>query len=105
MQAAGLVFPATNVGSASAPQTLSVSDVGNQQLTLSNLAITGNFTQVSSNGTDCYLSASLVSGGACLVALSFVPQSTGILAGELTLSDNVLSNLSATQSLPLSGVG
>lgn len=103
-QAAGLVFPDTNVGSAGAPQTLSVSDVGNQQLTLSNLAITGNFTQVAS-GTDCYLNAILLPGGGCLVALTFTPQSTGILAGQLTLSDNALNNVSSIQSAPLSGTG
>ncbi len=103
-QAAGLVFPDTNVGSASVPQTLSVSDVGNQQLTLSNLAITGNFTQVAS-GTDCYLNASLLPGGGCLVVLTFTPQSTGILAGQLTLSDNALNNVSSIQSAPLSGTG
>jgi sugar lactone lactonase YvrE len=104
-QAAGLVFPATNVGSVSAAQTLTVSDAGNQQLTLSNLAITGNFTQVTSNGTDCYPNASLSAGGECLVALTFVPQSTGTLAGEFTLSDNALNNASAIQFVPLSGAG
>jgi len=104
-QVAGLVFPDTNVGSTSAPQTLTVSDVGNQQLTLSNLVITGNFTQVASSGTDCYLNASLLPGAACLVALTFTPQSTGILAGELTVSDNALNNVSSAQSAPLSGTG
>jgi sugar lactone lactonase YvrE len=103
-QAVPLAFATTNVGSTSAPQTVTVSNAGNQLLTMSNLAITANFVQVPSGGTDCASSAQLSSGGQCLVATEFAPTTSGSLTGTLTLSDSAL-NTASTQAVQLAGGG
>jgi hypothetical protein len=104
-QAAPLVFGSTNVGSNSAPQTVTVSDAGNQPLNVSNLAITTNFTQLPSGGTDCTSSTQLSSGDQCLVAVAFAPTTSGALTGTLTLSANALNNSASMQTVQLSGSG
>ena len=104
-QAAALAFVNTNVGSTSAPQTVTVSDAGNQPLTVSNLAITTNFTQVPSGGTDCTSSTQLSSAGQCLIAAAIAPTISGPLTGTLTLTDNALNNAASTQTVQLSGTG
>ena len=72
---------------------------------MSNLAITANFTQGSSGGTDCSSSTNLSSGGQCLIAIAFTPMQSGVLNGTLTLIDNALNNQSSVQSVQLSGSG
>jgi len=103
-QAAPLVFGTTTVGSTSVPQTVTVTNAGNQPLTMSNLAITANFVQAPSGGTDCASSAQLSSGGQCLVATEFAPTTSGSLTGTLTLSDSAL-NTASTQTVQLAGGG
>jgi sugar lactone lactonase YvrE len=102
-QAAALSFPSTNVGSDSAAQNLTVSDSGNAQLQISNLAISPNFTQGISGGTDCTSSTALSSAGQCLIAVEFAPTMSGTLTGTLTLVDNALNDSSSTQTVQLSG--
>jgi sugar lactone lactonase YvrE len=104
VQAAPLAFASTNVGSTSAPLTVTVSDAGNQPLAVSNLVVTTNFTQVPSGGTDCTASTQLSSGGQCLAAVALAPTISGPLAGTLTLSDNALNvTVPSTQAVQLSG--
>jgi sugar lactone lactonase YvrE len=100
---AALAFGNTYVGSTSAPQTLTVSDAGTQPLTVSNLAITSNFTRVLYGGTDCTSSTQLSSAGQCLIAVAFAPAVGGTLTGTLTLTDNALNNPASTQTVQLSG--
>jgi hypothetical protein len=104
-QAAPLVFVGTNVGSNSAPQAVTVSDAGNQALTVSNIAITPNFIQVPSAGTDCAASTQLAPSAQCLIAIAFAPATSGPLAGTLNLGDNALNNAASTQAVQLSGNG
>ena len=104
-QPAALTFANTNVGSTSAPQTVTVSDSGNQQLNVSNVAASTNFTVVPSGGTDCTSSTQLASGLQCLVAVEFAPSVSGALTGTLTLTDNALNNPASTQTVQLSGGG
>ena len=104
-QAAALVFASTNVGSISATQTLTVSDAGNQQLAVSSLVLSSNFTQLPSGGTDCTSTSQLSSSGQCLIAVAFAPTTGGTLTGTLTLTDNALKNPASTQMVQLSGGG
>ena len=103
-QAAALAFGSIYVASTSAPQTLTVSDAGNQLLTVSSLGITTNFNQVPSGGADCTFSTQLPSAGQCLIAVASAPTISGPLVGTLTLTDNALNN-PATQTVQLSGAG
>jgi uncharacterized protein (DUF1800 family)/sugar lactone lactonase YvrE len=104
-KAAALVFGNTYVGSTSAPQTLTVSDAGNQSLTVSNPAITPSFTQMPSGGADCNAGTKLSSAGQCLIAIASAPTIGGPLTGTLTLPDNALNNPASTQTVQLSGAG
>jgi sugar lactone lactonase YvrE len=104
-QATPLVFPSTNIDSSSASQTLSISDSGNQQLTISNIAIATNFTQLTSGNSDCTSSTQLSSSAQCLVAVASTPTTSGLLTGALTLTDNALNNAASTQAVQLSGSG
>ncbi len=101
--AVALTFGTTKVGSISAPQTVTVSNAGNQTLDFSNVAASANFAVVPSGGTDCTSSTQLASALQCLVAVEFAPLSGGTLTGTLTLTDNALSNPASTQSMQLSG--
>ena len=93
---------AAPVGSTSSPQALTVSNVGNQQLSISTIAIPPNFMQAASGGTDCAPGA-MASAGQCFLSMEFSPSVGGSLAGTLVLSDNALNNASASQSVSLSG--
>jgi sugar lactone lactonase YvrE len=104
-QAAALFFANTSIGSTSTSQPLTVSNPGNQLLTVSNLAITPNFTQVSSGGSDCISSTQLSSSGQCFIALAFAPAASGTLIGTATLTDNALNNSASAQAVQLSGSG
>jgi phospholipase C/sugar lactone lactonase YvrE len=90
------------VGSTSLPQTLTVSNVGNQTLNISTIAIPQSFVQATSGGTACAAGA-MSSAGQCFLVLEFSPSVGGSVAGALVLSDNALNNASASQSVSLSG--
>jgi len=103
-QTVALTFPATNVGSTSAAQTLTVSNSGNLPLTIASVAIPANFVQGISSGTDCSSNTNLPSAGQCLIAVAFAPMQSGALSGSLTVVDNALNNpVMSTQSVQLSG--
>lgn len=104
-QAAPLVFASTNIGSTSTSQPVTVSNAGNQLLTVSNLAITTNFVQVPSGGSDCTSSSQLSASGQCTVAVAFAPTAGGTLTGTVTLTDNALNNSTSAQTVQLSGSG
>jgi sugar lactone lactonase YvrE len=104
-QAAALFFASTNIGSTGTAQPLTVSNPGNQLLTASNLAITANFTQVPSGGSDCTSSTQLSSSGQCFIAVASAPTVSGTLIGTVTLTDNALNNPASAQTVQLSGSG
>jgi uncharacterized protein (DUF1800 family) len=103
-QPAPLAFAATNVGSTTASQTVTVSNAGNQPLTLSDPTI-ANFTQIPSGGTDCSSTTQLSSAGSCSIAVAFAPAISGPVSVTLTLTDNALNNPGSTQGIQLSGTG
>jgi len=101
-QAAPLVFSGTALGSLSPTQTVTVTNLGSQPLTVSSLTISSNFTQQPSGGTDCSASTQLSAGAQCLVAIAFAPTSGGTIIGTFSLGDNAL-NVTSTQTVQLSG--
>jgi uncharacterized protein (DUF1800 family)/sugar lactone lactonase YvrE len=101
-QAAALAFPTTYVGSTSVPQIVTVSNSGNQPLTISNL-VPSSFTQLPSGRPDCTTSAQLTSAGTCSIAVAFAPTISGSVTGTLSLTDNSMNNPAGTQVSQLSG--
>jgi sugar lactone lactonase YvrE len=106
-----LSFGATNVGSASAPQSVTVQNIGNQPLDAVSpgLVVIGpNFLQVAGSGTpaDCTSSFALAPGTTCNLSISFQPTSAGSLTSRATFTDNALNTSPAvSQSVALQGTG
>ncbi|MGA2632668.1 MAG: glycoside hydrolase domain-containing protein [Terracidiphilus sp.] len=103
--AAPLNFPYTNEGTNSAPQWLTLANIGNQSLTLSGLSSPPDYP-LQSTGT-CTVTASnpqtLTTGASCSVAYLFDPINAGILNEAATLTDNNLNALNSQQMISFTG--
>ena len=88
-----LTFAAQQVGTLSAAQTVTVTNTGGATLTVSSVALTGDFTE-----TDTCAGASVAPGASCAIQVSFLPAATGSRSGILTVYGNV-SGGQATVSL------
>jgi hypothetical protein len=90
-----LAFPGQIVGTSSAPQTITVSNVGNSTVSISGIAVSGDFSQTN----NC---VAVVPTASCSIAIVFQPTQAGNRAGVLTLSD---SDVTKSQAVILGGVG
>jgi hypothetical protein len=90
---ATLTFAVTAVGNASAAQTITVTDSGNAALTISSVAVSGDFTE-----SDTCARSTVQQGASCTVSVTFVPAATGSRSGVLTVYGNVAGG-QATASL------
>jgi Bacterial Ig-like domain (group 3) len=109
ISAAVLAFPNTNTGSTSAPLTATVTNIGNEPLTIpalgagNNPSVSANFVLDSSSTCPAYSGAALPVGAQCLLAVDFAPTTAGALTGSAVLTDNHLNAVNAAQSVTLSG--
>ncbi|SNS31770.1 Transmembrane protein 131-like [Granulicella rosea] len=92
-----LTFATEPVGTASAAQTVTVTNSGNAALTVSSVTTTGDFNQ-----TNTCLAAPIGAGASCTVQVVFLPSATGARSGVLTVYGNVAGG-QATASL--NGIG
>ena len=103
---ATLTFPNTNVGSASSPQTATVTNIGDLPLVFAaNPTYTANFSEDTGDTNLCAMSTSLDAGTVCDVSVEFTPQSTGNLSSSIVVTDNNLNVSNATESVAVSGTG
>lgn len=107
---APLNFGSVKVGTVSAPQSITIQNIGNQTLTAvtPGLNISAGFVQVAGLGSpfpDCTAGLSLAPGAACNLSISFEPQAVGTITGAATFTDNALNNPKASQVVSLQGVG
>ncbi|MDR3737118.1 MAG: choice-of-anchor D domain-containing protein [Acidobacteriaceae bacterium] len=89
-----LSFSAQTIGTTSAIQQVTLTNSGDVALTLISTAVTGDFTVVNGCGS------SLIAHGSCAVSVAFVPRSTGVASGLLSIAD-----VNRTQTVALSGTG
>ena len=94
---ASLTFALQTAGTASATQTVTVTNTGNALLTVSHVTETGDFYS-----TDNCVGSPITPGASCAVQISFLPSATGTRTGVLTVYGNVAGG-QATVSL--SGTG
>ena len=94
LSATTLTFSNTYIGLSSPAQTLTVTNSGNATLTISNIAISGDYSQTSSG---C---SSVSAGSTCLIAVTFTPTAIGTRTGALTLTTNAGTG---TQTVNLTG--
>jgi hypothetical protein len=91
-----LVFAATNVGSSSAAQSVTLSNPGSSSVRISGAQISGDFTQTN----NC--ASSLAAGSSCTLRVTFTPTATGNRTGSLTITDSAAGS---PQTVSLSGSG
>jgi hypothetical protein len=91
-----LTFAAQDVSTTSAAQVATLSNIGNEALTITSIATTGNFAETNACG------ASLAAGASCTISVTFGPTTTGALTGTLTVTDNASTS---PQSVSLAGTG
>jgi hypothetical protein len=94
-----LTFAATNVGSSTAAQAITVTNSGTAALSISSVMVTpaGNFTETNTCG------ATVAIGGTCSISVIFSPTVAGApLTASLTVTDNAAAS---PQAVALSGTG
>ncbi len=84
------------VGTSSPEQTASLSNTGDQTVSISNIAVSGPFTETNNCPT------SLGEFGACQIQIVFAPAGPGAASGILSVTDNATGS---PQQVALSGVG
>jgi len=94
-----LTFDKQFVGSASAAQTITVSNSGTGSLTISNISITGTNAAAFAQTNTC--GAPLLAGGTCTVNVTFTPSAAGAFSAAVSFTTNGSSN----PSVALSGTG
>ncbi len=90
-----LTFGTQSLGSTSAPQTVTLSNTGNQKL-LFVISAGTNFTQTN----DC--GSSVAPGASCSINVSFSPTAHGNITGTLTVKDTAAGS---PQTVALAGTG
>ena len=91
---ASLAFPATQLGTTSAAQSVTLTNAGDVALTLISASISGDFTVVNACGN------SLAAHATCALQVAYTPKAIGAETGILTVSDQFRS-----QAVPLTGTG
>lgn len=94
--AASLPFGTQLVGTTSPPRYVSLNNYGTETLNIANIAADPNFAE-----TDNCI-PSLAPGGTCTVFVTFTPNSSGNISGQLSMSDNAAAS---PQMVSLSGTG
>jgi FG-GAP-like repeat/Abnormal spindle-like microcephaly-assoc'd, ASPM-SPD-2-Hydin/FG-GAP repeat len=92
--ASSLQFGEQNVGASSSSKTIQVANAGNAALSLTRVAVSGDFRQTNTCGSTVQIKK------ACSVQVTFTPTANGLRSGSLTFND---SGRPGTQSLPLTG--
>jgi FtsP/CotA-like multicopper oxidase with cupredoxin domain len=91
-----LLFGNQLVGTRSATQQVTIANVGTTTLTFTGFAWSPNFSDSNNCG------GSLAPGRSCRVNVAFVPTTTGVLTGTLTITD---SDVTSPQIVTLTGTG
>ena len=89
-------FGSVTVGQTSAAQTVTVANPGSSSTSISQLAVSGPFSQTTTCG------ATLAAGASCTVSLKFAPTAAGAASGSLTVASSAPNS---PLSVPLSGTG
>jgi len=100
LSAASLSFGSQTVGTTSTPQTLTVTNSGPGQLTITAVSIAGTNPGDFSQTNNCV--AILPVNGTCTVTVKFQPTATGSRVAAITVTDN---GSGSPQSATVSGTG
>ncbi len=100
-----LTFGLQNLGVASAAQTVQLVNIGNEPLTISNIALTGDtdFATQATGTMDCANGMELAPSAYCQIAVTLTPAHAGNSMGSLVFTDNSQNSSSGTQIVSLNG--
>ncbi len=93
-----LTFANQVVFTASAAQTVTVTNPGNVAASVTNIKTTGSYPNSFPQTNNC--GTSIAAGGTCTISVTFDPQGVGVRTAAVTLTTSA-----GTQSIPLSGSG
>jgi hypothetical protein len=96
---AGLTFGATGVTTSSAPQTMTLSNMGGAPLTISAITVAGDFAIPAATNT---CTAVVAVGGSCTFQVVFSPVAGGARAGTVSVTTNAPGS---PLTVPLAGMG
>jgi hypothetical protein len=91
-----LTFASQTEGTASAAQTVAISNPGSAALNFSLIGASGDFSLTNTCG------ASIAAGAGCTISVTFSPTAVGSRTGTVTISDNIIGS---PQTVALSGTG
>ena len=92
-----LIFASQVFGTASSPQTVTLTNTGSLPLTPTAIQASGDFSE-----TDTCVKATIAAGANCNLQVTFTPTATGNRSGQLTIDANVSGG---QVTVALSGVG
>ncbi|HZC06970.1 MAG TPA: N,N-dimethylformamidase beta subunit family domain-containing protein, partial [Ktedonobacterales bacterium] len=96
-------FGGQNIGSTSAPQTVTLTNSGNGPLSISNISLAGTNASDFAQTNTCPTGTSTLAVGAnCTINVTFSPTASGARTASLSITDNAPNS---PQSLALSGNG
>lgn len=99
---AKLTFTSQAPGTASSPQSVTITNNGASAVALSSVVPSGDFG-IQASGTTCSLTGgTLAASSSCVIEIQFVPTNSGFIVGVLTLTNNASPN---PLLIPLSGTG
>jgi FG-GAP-like repeat/NHL repeat len=105
MAVTSLNFPATDVGSTSPTQAITVLNIGNRAINFGAVTLSSaDFKQQPSGGVDCSGSTVIAPGASCTVAVAFAPITSGTKNCNLSLVSDSLGATSS-ETIALSGTG
>ena len=95
-------FGNQNVGSKSSPQTVTLTNSGNANLTISSVVLGGSNPTDFTETDNCVSSSPLIPGASCTANVTFGPLVIGPLSASLTVTDTATNS---PQTISLSGTG
>ncbi|MBK9442648.1 MAG: choice-of-anchor D domain-containing protein [Comamonadaceae bacterium] len=96
LQATSLSFAVQNIGSTSAAQNVTLSNTGNQPLTLGTIAASSGYTVTHNCGS------SLAAVASCTLSIRFAPAASGTLTGSVIIASDAPGS---PHSIGLTGIG
>ena len=90
------MFPSQLVGMASAPQVVTLNNIGTATLTITSIAASGDFAQTNNCGD------LLNTGASCTISVAFTPTAIGNRTGTMSITDNAAGS---PHTVSLSGTG
>ena len=104
-----LAFGTQNVGTTSAPQAVTVTNIGTAHFTISAVAVGGTNADDFALSADTCTGATVTPDGTCNVSVTFTPSATGSLTASLIFTENISDSpqtmgLTGTGTTPVAGV-